>query len=205
MRAILRVVSVVCVCCAAPVAAWAQADIRSNEWTRGTTLNGFAGVATDSSQNGAVLGGAVGWELTPRLAIEGSGSWLEFGHGANAFGGAVKVRTRLSGRRTVDPFLQAGIGMYRASFVRGEESVPTFYRRRMPAHMSVAGVGVSFSDPTLVAGGGVNIFVNRHFAIRPDLEATFVLRDRRHHVVTSVALHAVYHFESHPVTPVVKR
>jgi hypothetical protein len=62
--------------------------------------------------------------------------------------------------------------------------------------------GRTFTDPTVVGGGGISIFVNRHFALRPDVEAVFVLRDGRTHVVTTAALHAVYHFESHPVTPV---
>jgi hypothetical protein len=60
----------------------------------------------------------------------------------------------------------------------------------------------TFTDPTLIGGGGVSIFLNRHFALRPDAEVAFVFRDGNHHVVTTVALHAVYHFESHPVTPV---
>jgi hypothetical protein len=40
---------------------------------------------------------------------------------------------------------------------------------------------------------------------RPDVEATVVRRGGRRHVVTVIAVHAVYHFESHPVTPEVKR
>jgi hypothetical protein len=204
MRAILHVVFMACVCCAVSVPASAQTDVRTDDWSHGTTLNGFAGLATDT-QSGPVLGGAVGWEVTPGLAIEGSGSWLEFGHGTKAFGGALKVRARLFGRRTVDPFLQAGIGMYRASFEPSAQKVPSFYGRRMRASMRTDGAPVTFTDPTVVAGGGVNIFVNRHLAIRPDVEATVVLRDRRSHVVTTVALHAVYHFESHPVTPAAGR
>jgi hypothetical protein len=71
----------------------------------------------------------------------------------------------------------------------------------MGADSPIHGVGVTFTDPSLVAGGGVNIHINRHLAIRPDLETTFVLRDGRNHTVTSVAVQAVYHFEEHPVTP----
>ena len=35
---------------------------------------------------------------------------------------------------------------------------------------------------------------------RPDVEAVFVIRDGRSHIVTIAAIHAVYHFEDHPVT-----
>jgi hypothetical protein len=192
-------------CCGLSAPASAQTDVGTSDWSHGTTLNGFAGVATDSSRSGPVLGGAVGWEVTPGFAVEGSGAWLEFGHGTKAFGGSLKVRGRLFGRRTIDPFLQAGIGMYRASFGPGAPTMPSFYGRRMGASMRSGRVPVTFTDPTVVAGGGVNIFVNRHLAIRPDVEATVVLRDRRSHVVTTIAVHAVYHFENHPVTPGVSR
>ena len=204
MRTVAYALSVICLSGALARSASAQADVRPAEWSHGTTLNGFAGVTMDSAGSGPLLGGALGWEVTPRLALEGSGSWAEFGHGTNSFGGAMKVRVRLSGRRTVDPFLQAGIGLYRATFGQNDTAMPAFYERRMTHHVSRAGGPTTFTDPTLVAGGGVNVFMNRHFALRPDVETTIVLRDGRRHVVTSVALHAVYHFESHPVTPVAR-
>src|SRR4029079_1161849 len=68
MRTILRVVFMVCMCCGGAALAWAQAD-GSADLRHGTTLNGLAGVAIDSSQRGPALGGAAGWEVTPGLAI----------------------------------------------------------------------------------------------------------------------------------------
>ena len=180
-------------------------DRPRDDWSHGTTLNGFAGVAIDSSQNGPLLGGAVGWEITPRLGIEASGSWAEFGHGTSSFAGAMKVRVRLTGRGTVDPFVQGGIGLYRAIFGPEETAMPRFYQRRVTSHMLPAGGSETFTDPTLVGGAGINIAINRHLALRPDVDAILVLRDGHRHVVTSVAIHAVYHFESHPVTPAVRR
>jgi hypothetical protein len=195
-----RMIAMACMCCAIPVAAAAQPDVRANEWSHGTTLNGSVGITADSSQTGPALGGGMGWEVTPTVAIEGSGSWAEFGHGTTSFAGALKVRLRLAGRRHVDPFVQAGVGLYRATFGTDDGDVPGFYRRRIAAAISGHG-DRTFTDPTIVGGGGVSIFVNRHFAVRPDVEAAFVFRDGRTHVVTTAALHAVYHFESHPVTP----
>lgn len=200
MRAIRQAVWITWLCCAMALPAWAQPDVPGDGWGHGTTLDGFAGVAIDSSRSGALLGGAVGWEVTPRVAIEGSGAWLEFGGGSSAFNGALKMRLRLSGLRTIDPFVQAGVGLYRASFTANPDDAPGFYSRRMSTHME-AGVGATFTDPTVVAGGGVNVFLTRQFSIRPDVEAAIVLRDRRSLVVTSVTLHAVYHFEDRPVTP----
>ena len=186
-----------------PALAQTQEVVRPAEWSRGTTLSGFAGLATDGDHSGPVIGGLAGYEITPRLTIEGSGSWLEFGEGADAFAGAIKLRARLTGRRTVDPFILGGIGFYRASFDGASAAAPGFYGNRLRARATRLG-DVSFTDPAAVVGAGVNIFVTRHFALRPDVESFIVFRDGRSLAVTSLSLHAVFHFESHPVTPRVR-
>jgi len=60
---------------------------------------------------------------------------------------------------------------------------------------------MTFNDPSLVGGGGVEMFVSRHWAVRPEILATVVLRDSRNFVVTTGAVRLGYHFEDHPVTP----
>jgi hypothetical protein len=141
----------------------------------------------------------VGWEVTPRFAVDGTGTWTEFGSGADAFAGSLRLRMRIAGHRRVDPFVQGGVGMYRAMFETGDSQMPEFYRRRIgPAAEGVT--GATFTDPTLVTGGGVSLFLRRWFAVRPEAEVTFVLRNGTH-VVTSFLVHAVFHFEDHPVTP----
>ena len=181
----------------------AQELVRPGEWSHGTTLSGFAGMAIDSTHSGPAIGGLIGYEVSPRLTIEGGGSWTDFGEGATAFAGAVKARVRLWGQRTVDPFVTGGVGFYRTSFDRTSQVAPGFYRRRLRTPPGAVGQ-ISFTDPALVAGAGMNIFVTRHFAVRPDIETFIVLRDSRSHVVTSLSVHAVFHFESHPVTPRVR-
>jgi hypothetical protein len=47
----------------------------------------------------------------------------------------------------------------------------------------------------------LNVFVARHLAIRPDVEATIVRRNAQNYVVTAVSVHMAYHFEDHPITP----
>lgn len=97
----------------------------------------------------------------------------------------------------------SGVGLYRAMFENTDNELPEFYRRRLDP--TSAGItGATFTDPALVTGGGVSIFLNRWFALRPEAEVTFVIRDGTY-VVTSLLLHAVFHFEEHPVTPVVRR
>jgi hypothetical protein len=52
-----------------------------------------------------------------------------------------------------------------------------------------------------MVGGGVNVFVARHVAIRPDIEAKIVRRNAQNYVVTAVSVHMSYHFEDQPITP----
>jgi outer membrane protein with beta-barrel domain len=179
----------------------AQTADRGNVWSLGTTATGVAGVATDGSRSGPAIGGAVGWEMTPRFAVQGDAAWVELGDGITTFSASLKARVRMPGSRPIDPFFNAGIGFARTSLSVDTRRPPQFYERRMGRHTAPGGPVMTFTDPTLVLGGGVNIFVNRHFAIRPALDATVVLRDRRHYVVTTAALQAVFHFEDRPVTP----
>ena len=82
--------------------------------------------------------------------------------------------------------------------------MPDFYNRRMMMNSSRVGTTAGFTDPTVVFGGGVNAFVNRHWAIRPDVLEIVVLRNSRSYFVTAFAIHVAYHFEDHPVTPKVR-
>jgi hypothetical protein len=177
-------------------------SVQQPDWSHGTTLSGFAGGSADGTQAGPAFGGTVGWEVTPRFGVDGVGTWSEFGDGADAFAGSIRLRVRLAGHRSVDPFVQGGVGMYRTMFENTDQEMPEFYRRRIDP---VSGLtGATFTDPSLVTGGGVSIFLNRWFALRPEAEVTFVIRDGTH-IVTNFVVHAVFHFEEHPVTPAAKR
>lgn len=178
----------------------ATAGAQSSDWQHGTTLSGFAGVSMDGEQTGSAFGGAIGWELTPRVAIEGSAAWLDRGVDAQALSAALKLRAALFGRDRVSPFVTAGIGAYRASYSHMSEDIPAFHRARM-AGPGPVGQSATFTDPALVFGGGVRFFVSRHIALRPDVESMLVLRDSRHYFVTTAALQIAFHFEDHPVTP----
>jgi hypothetical protein len=128
---------------------------------------------------------------------------MEWGAGSNAFAAAITVQTGLAGPRPLMPFLTGGIGLYHASFDR-VGSMPAFYGRRMAMDGMHMGTTATFTDPTVVFGGGVNAFVNRHWAIRPDVREMVVLRNSRSYFVTAFAIHVAYHFEDHPVTPKVR-
>lgn len=174
-----------------------------NMWSHGSTLNVFGGAAAASGDRATAGGGAFGWELTPRFALEGSGTWLDWGQGAHAFTAAMTAQVGLATPRPFIPFLAGGVGLYHASFNRVDGAMPGFYRRRMGALFDM-GRTTSFTDPSLAGGGGINVFVSRHWAIRPEVMATVVLRNSRSFVVTTGTVHLAYHFEDHPVTPSVR-
>jgi hypothetical protein len=175
-----------------------------NMWSHGTTLNVFGGAAAMSGDRAAIAGGAFGWEIKPWFAMEGSGTWLDWGREAHAFAPSIAAQVALPTPRPFVPFLTGGVGLYRASFDRLDSTMPGFYRRRIMA-MSDMGSTVTFTDPSLVGGVGVNVFVSRHWTIRPEIVATAVLRNSRSFVVTTGGLRLAYHFEGHPVTPLVAR
>jgi hypothetical protein len=124
---VLAVVSITLMCSAT---ASAQ-SVRPAEWSHATTLSGFAGGAADGTRTGPSLGGGAGWEVTPRFALDATGTWTTFGAGADAFSASMRLRVRLAGHRTVDPFVQGGVGLYRAMFESSETELPEFYRRRV--------------------------------------------------------------------------
>jgi hypothetical protein len=178
----------------------AQITAPPNVWTRGTTENVFAGAASAPSSAGVLAGGAIGWEITPRLAVEGSGSWFSHRHGATAFAADLKALVHLLAVRPVAPFIEGGFGVYRATFDSTRGELPGFYQRRLDTAVNRS--RVTFTDPSFILGAGVDLFLNRHVTIRPDVEAKIVRRNSSNYVVTALSVHVAYHFEDHPITPI---
>jgi hypothetical protein len=168
-----------------------------NLWTHGTTVNLFTGAASAASETGPLAGGAVGWEITRWVAVEGSGAWLNRRESAEAFAAELKALVNVAPSRAVVPFVEGGIGLYRASFDSSRGALPGFYQARTTP---TAGNRMTFTDPSFVVGGGVNLIASRHMAIRPDVEAKIVRRNSENYVVTAVSIHLAYHFDDHPVT-----
>ena len=167
------------------------------DWTHGSTLSLEGGVATGSSQTGAIGGLAIGWEITPRVMVEGRGLWLDHGSQSDGFNAALKVRTGLK-RTGVSPFAEAGFGLYHVS-ATSPNGVPGFYRARMNG--DAAGMTTqSFTDPSFHVGAGINAFVSRHLALQPAVEMLVITRDSQTYSIAAVSCRLAYHFEDHPVT-----
>jgi hypothetical protein len=172
--------------CALSTQAWAQTSPAAHDWYRGTTLNVFAGAGVDAGDTSPLAGGSVGWDLWPNLAIEGSGYWLDREAGASAFAAALKAQLWFSAPRPAVPFVSAGVGLYRLAAGAGPSATATS------------------TDPSFVFGGGINIYLTRQIALRPDVEIMLV-RDSPRRTVGAAMLRLVYHFEDRPITPARRR
>jgi hypothetical protein len=178
----------------------ARAQTLKSEWRTGTTLAGFVGAAT-ASETRAATGAALGWELLPHLTIDGSGIWSMPHRDASTFTGLLGVRVNLTRPQSVVPFASGGVGLHRAIFDSVTSNVPDFYRRRMTAGSAGLRTQYAFDDFAYAAGGGVDIFLRRHLALRPDVRFVFITNGGSTRTVAMYGLHLAYHFEEHPITP----
>jgi hypothetical protein len=167
----------------------------ANTWSRGTTLSLSAGAATASPNTTATFGTALGWELTPRAEIEGAAAWLSKRRGADAFAAELKLLVNLIQPARVVPYLGGGVGLYRGMFDSATTAMPSFYRRRM-MDANVA-TRASYTDPTIVVAGGMNLYVARHLSVKPEIAVRFVTADRHRYDVGTATVSVVYHVEEH--------
>lgn len=179
--------------------AWGQ-TVATTEWRHGTTLSGFLGAASASSDTEVAFGGAVGWELTPHFTVEGRGIWLDAGPRADAFAALLGARIPILPARPVVPFVSGGVGVYRATFDQALSEVPGFYQRRMMSGASEFR-GRTFNDFAVALGAGADIFLARHVALRPDVTVLIVTTRSDKRAVPVYGVQLAYHFESHPITP----
>lgn len=174
--------------------------IKSDEWRTGTTLAGFVGAATSSDSRPAG-GAAVGWEVLPHLTIDGSGIWTVPHRDASTFTALLGARINLTPPHVVVPFASAGVGFNRATFDSVTSTVPDFYRRRMTASSAGLRTQYAFDDFAYTAGAGLDVFLRRHIALRPDVRLVFITSGGDTRTVAVYGLHLAYHFEEHPITP----
>jgi hypothetical protein len=178
----------------------APPPLTPTDWAHGSTVSLEGGVASVSSDVGAVLGGAIGWSMTPKLMVEGSARWVDSPGAANGFNAALKLRTGMR-RAGVSPFAEGGFGLYHLNPTSSADAdLPEFYRRRLTN--GGTGTGRSFTDPAFHVGGGLSLFVSRKLAFQPAADLMIVTGDGESYVAKMFVLRATYHFENHPVTPV---
>ena len=157
------------------------------------------GAASPFSGVDPALGLSLGWELTPWLGFEGRGTWFSPPAGVSAYEVTLGARVAFKSVRPVLPFASAGIGFYRARFDTPViATAPHFYRHRIAEN---AVPSRTFDDSLLAVGGGTEVFVSRHIALRPELTVMLVSARSDMLVAPVFGMHMAYHFESHPITP----
>jgi hypothetical protein len=80
-------------------------------------VSGSVGAATDRADTGVAAGGALLFDVHERVSLEGQGTYLKRGKGADAFNlsGSVLVNLRPAGDAIV-PYGAVGAGVYHVSF-----------------------------------------------------------------------------------------
>ena len=125
--------------------------------------------------------------------IEGRGTWLRHDQGLTDFSASINALVPLLRPRSVVPFALAGFGMYGATVDSRSPDLPAFYRDRIPPN---EGRPV-FEDLLLVFGGGADVFVTSHLALRPEV-TLYVITTRDDRLTKAVyGVHLAYHFEAH--------
>jgi hypothetical protein len=178
----------------------AAAQAPTHDWSEGSSVNLFGGLSMDGDAGGGLFGGGAGWALTPLFGLEGRVGWSKGVSETDAFAASLTGRFSPRKPRTSVPFARVGVGLYRASFDTTAD-IPEFYRRRLTAGDLEVNHRRSMIDPSILVGAGVDVWVSRHVAIRPEVEVTTVLSDGRGYLVTNATFHIIYTFESRPVTP----
>lgn len=164
---------------------------RGVEWEPGTTLTGFVGASANTSGAAPAAGAAIGWEMTPHFTIEGRGTWLRHDQDLTDFSASINTLVHVLRPRAVVPFALAGFGMYGATVESGSPDIPAFYRDRLPANTDRP----VFEDLLLAFGGGVDVFVTSHLALRPEV-TLYVIATRDDRLTKAVyGVHLSYHFE----------
>jgi len=174
----------------------ASAQTIPMDWRHGTTLSGFIGTQSASSDVSPAAGVGLAWEVTRRLSFEGRGTWFSVNDGASDFAATLATHVALLRPRLVVPFVSAGVGMYRATVNSASTDVPDFYRLRM----SPGPGNQTFQDFLVTVGGGVNVFVTSHFALRPEANLMLVTTTSDARPVGMLGVQIVYHFDAHTVS-----
>jgi hypothetical protein len=180
----------------APVASAQTAA--THEWSHGTILTALAGAATaPSADTRATLGGGFGWEINHRVSVEGSGAWLVPRHDDQGFAADLTALVHLTRPIKIAPFVGGGVGLYIASFDTTAGPLPDFYQKRLPQDSPVT--QRTFTDPSFVFTGGVDILATPRWSIRPDVSVKLVTDGSSAYAITIAAVRIAYHFEFHDV------
>jgi hypothetical protein len=170
----------------------------THEWSHGTILTGLAGAAAaPSTDTRAIFGGGFGWEINHQVSVEGSGAWLVPRHDDQGFAADLTALVNLTRATKVVPFVGAGVGLYIASFDTTAGTLPDFYQKRLPQDSPVT--HRTFTDPTFVFKGGMDVLATPRWSIRPEVSLKLVTDGSSAYPITIAGVRVAYHFEFHDI------
>jgi hypothetical protein len=175
--------------CAVPSLVSAQQNYSRLNVSRGAELSLFGGASAASSGSAPAWGWSAGWRASARVALEGSGAWVEE-PGVDGFAAMFGARVYLNTTGRTSPFVTVAGGLFHANVDPSESRAPDFYRdRTLPGSPEKA-----FNDFVASGGAGLDVHVSGRLWLRPDARLLVVVDGWRAHVLMLAGVHFTYRF-----------
>ena len=192
----IRVALVAIVVCAIPCQVFAQRNYSRLEVQRGAELSLFGGGTATAAGSAAAFGWSAGWRVTPRVALEGSGTWIEQ-PGVDGFAALFGTRVYLKTTGGMTPFITAEAGLFHATVDSLQSELPDLYGLR-----TIPGAPEKkFNDFVAAGGAGVDLRVGGRIWFRPDARLLVVVDGYRANVVMLAGAHFTYRFSGTSSSP----
>lgn len=175
--------------CAVPCQLRAQRDYTLLNAQRAAELSLFGG----ATQSAPAFGWSAGWRVSPRVALEGSGAWVE-DPGVDGLAALFGARVYLRTSERVVPFVTAEAGLFHATVDPADPDVPDLYRdRTIPGTPEKA-----FNDFVAAGGAGLDVHVGGRIWLRPDARVLVVVDGYRANLLMLAGVHFTYRFTGPP-------
>jgi hypothetical protein len=184
-RLVTRLAIVALLICAVPCQLTAQRDYSRLNVQRAAELSLFGG----ATQSSPAFGWSAGWRVSPRVALQGGGSWVE-DPGVDGLAALFGARVYLQTSERVSPFVTAEAGLFHATVDSSDPDVDDLYRERtIPGAPEKA-----FNDFVGAAGAGLDVHVGGRVWLRPDARLLVVVDGWRTNLLMLAGVHFTYRF-----------
>jgi len=192
----IRLALVALLVCAIPHPLLAQRNYSRLEVQRGAELSLFGGATATGSGPAAAFGWSAGWRVSPRLALEGSGTWIEQ-PGVDGFAALFGTRVYLKTTGDMTPFVAVEGGLFHATVDSSQSELPDLYGLR-----TIPGAPEKkFNDFVAAGGGGLDLHVGGRLWFRPDARLLVVVDGWRANVLMLAGAHFTYRFTGTSSSP----
>jgi len=182
--------------CGGPRDAAAQNSPPRVDHQRGAELALFGGAARVSGGVRPSFGWSIAWLPSLRVAIEGSGAWLDE-PGVDGFAGLIGPRIYLNTTGRAVTFVTVEAGLYHASVDSSHPDAADFYTDRTFPGAPVK----AFNDFVAAFGGGVDMRLRGRLWVRPHVRVLTVVDGWKTHGAALAGLHLSYKFGQPPSGP----